>query len=162
LPVAAPWLEHLRGSGEVLIQVQAGAPIFLALVVQDLERSVRFYRDVLGMEEIKQVIVSDEKASKGRFAAKGFRFRTFRTGPLALKLVEVKTAPASTRGLVDSHTGVRYIAFVVDDLDTTYRQLRDRRVEFASAILPAESDQGVGRLVFFRDPDGNLLELYGD
>lgn len=144
------------------MQVQTGAPIFLALVVQDLERSIRFYRDVLGMEEIKQVTVSDEKASMGGFAARGFRFRTFRTGPLALKLVEVRGAPASTRGLVDSHTGVRYIAFVVDDLDATYRQLRDRGVRFESAILPAEPDQGVSRLVFFRDPDGNLLELYGE
>lgn len=144
------------------MHVQAGAPIFLALVVTDLERSVRFYRDVLGMEEIKQVMVSDEKALKGRFGAKGFRFRTFRTGPLALKLVEVKTAPASTRGLVDSHTGVRYIAFVVDDLDATHQTLKSRGIEFLSDILPAESEQGVSRLVFFRDPDGNLLELYGD
>jgi catechol 2,3-dioxygenase-like lactoylglutathione lyase family enzyme len=144
------------------MQVQNGAPIFLALVVRDIDRSVAFYRDTLGMQEVKQVVVPGEKSARGRFANKGFRFRTFRLGPLALKLVQVEGAPADTRGLVDTHTGVRYIAFAVDDIDATYRQLLARGVEFASDILPPEPEAGIGRLVFFRDPDGNLLELYGD
>ncbi|MDE0059051.1 MAG: VOC family protein [Defluviicoccus sp.] len=144
------------------MEIQDSAPIFLALVVRDLERSIGFYRDVLGMEEIKRVDVSDAKAAKGGFAKRGFRFRTFRMGPLALKLVAVEGEPATTRGLVDDFTGVRYIAFAVDDIDAVARQLADRGVEFASEILPPEPDQGVARLVFFKDPDGNLLELYGD
>lgn len=143
------------------MKLKAEAPIFLALVVRDLERSVRFYRDVLGMEEIKQVVVPDAKAAAGKFAAHGFRFRTFRLGPLALKLVEAAGTPAAADGLVDSHAGVRYIAFVVDDLDAAHRELEARGVRFLSPILPPEPDQGVDRLVFFRDPDGNLLELYG-
>ncbi len=144
------------------MEIQRDAPIFLALVVRDLDRSIGFYRDVLGMEEIKRVEVSDEKAATGGFAKRGFRFRTFRMGPLALKLVQVKGEPVSTRGLVDDFTGVRYIAFAVDDIDAMTRQLEDRGVAFASEILPPEPDQGVARLVFFHDPDGNLLELYGD
>lgn len=144
------------------MKVQEGAPIFIALVVKDVERSVKFYRDLLGMQEVKQVDVPDAKSAAGRFAHKGFGFRTFRLGPLALKLVQVKGSPAETRGLVDTHNGVRYIAFVVDDLDATYQELTARGVEFASAILPPEPDAGIARLVFFRDPDGNLLELYGE
>jgi glyoxylase I family protein len=144
------------------MQVRAGTPIYLALVVRDLERAVRFYRDMLGMDEIKHVVVSDEKVLEGGFAAKGFRFRTFRLGPLALKLVEVQGAPSDTAGLVDSHTGVRYISFVVDDVAAARRELEGRGVKFMSATLPPEPGQSVARLVFFRDPDGNLLELYGD
>ena len=144
------------------MEIQRDAPIFLALVVEDLERSIAFYRDVLGMEEIKRVVVSDEKAVRGGFSARGFRFRTFRAGPLALKLVEVKGKPQPTQGLVDSHRGVRYIAFTVDDIDAVHKRLSEAGVEFSSDILPPEPDQGVGRLVFFHDPDGNLLELYGD
>jgi catechol 2,3-dioxygenase-like lactoylglutathione lyase family enzyme len=143
------------------MRLKAQTPIFLALVVRDLDRAVRFYRDVLGMEEIKHVVVSDQKAAAGGFAARGFRFRTFHLGPLALKLVEVQGAPAPVDGGVDSHTGVRYIAFVVDDLAAAHRELETRGVRFLSPILPPEPDQAVDRLVFFRDPDGNLLELYG-
>ena len=144
------------------MKLQQDAPMFLALVVEDLDRSVRFYRDTLGMEEIKRIAVSDEKATRGGFSTRGFRFRTFRSGPLALKLVEVKGNPAPTQGLVDSHRGVRYIAVAVEDIDATHRHLVEAGVVFASDILPPEPDQGVGRLVFFHDPDGNLLELYGD
>jgi catechol 2,3-dioxygenase-like lactoylglutathione lyase family enzyme len=81
------------------------------------EQMVRFYRDVLGMTEIKHVTVSDDKAVKSRAADHGFEFRIFTLGPLALKLVTVQTDPTSTAGAVDSHIGVRYLAFVVDDLD---------------------------------------------
>jgi catechol 2,3-dioxygenase-like lactoylglutathione lyase family enzyme len=144
------------------MKLQDGAPVFVALVVGDLERSVAFYRDTLGMTEVKQVVVGDDKARTGKFSARGFRFRTFRLGPLALKLVETKGAPAETRGLVDSHRGVRYIAFAVEDIDATCRELSSRGVEFASDVLAPEPESGVARLVFFRDPDGNLLELYGD
>jgi catechol 2,3-dioxygenase-like lactoylglutathione lyase family enzyme len=144
------------------VKVQEGAPIFIALVVKDIDKSVAFYRDILGMKEIKEVVVPDKKSVEGRFANQGFNFRTFRLGPLALKLINVQGAPAETRGLVDTHRGVRYIAFVVDDLDATYKELRERGVEFASNILPPEPEAGIARLVFFRDPDGNLLELYGE
>jgi len=81
---------------------------------------------------------------------------------LALKLVEVAGKPAPTQGLVDTHMGVRYIAFAVEDIDAVHQQLAEAGVEFSSEILPPEPDQGIGRLVFFQDPDGNLLELYGD
>lgn len=142
------------------MKLHEGAPIYLALVVADLDRAVTFYRDVLGMVEIKAVDVSGAKARKGGFADAPFSFRTFALGPLALKLVTVQGSPRSTRGLVDDFTGVRYISFVVDDLDRTQRELHERGVEFLSEILPREPEQSVGRLVFFRDPDGNLLELY--
>ena len=125
------------------MQVQADAPIFLALVVQDLERSVEFYQDLLGMEEIKRVVVSDEKAVKGGFSAKGFRFRTFRKGPLALKLVEVEGEPTPTQGLVDTHTGVRYIAFAVDDIDAVHKTLQNAGVAFA--VRRAAARTGPGR-----------------
>lgn len=143
------------------MKMREGTQLFLALAVSDLERSVHFYRDVLGMEEVKSVTVSDEKASAARCSQLGFRFRIFSLGPLALKLVELKKEAAPVQGLIDDFLGVRYIAFVVEDLDATYRELQEKGVEFLSPIMDPEPENNIERLVFFRDPDGNLLELYG-
>src|SRR5947209_9242320 len=51
--------------------------------------------------------------------------------------------------------GLRHIAIAVDAFDTAYEQLRSSGVEFRGE--PYEN-QG-NRLVFFADPDGNLLHL---
>ena len=52
--------------------------------------------------------------------------------------------------------GFTHLAFEVDDVDATYAELLSKGVEFH--IEP----KGVGdiRLAFFRDPDGNDLELF--
>lgn len=143
------------------MKMREGTQLFLALAVSDLDRAVGFYRDVLGMSEVKSVTVSDQKATASACSELGFSFRIFSLGPLALKLVELKKEADPVQGLIDDFLGVRYIAFVVEDLDATYADLQSRGVEFLSPIMPAEPENNVERLVFFRDPDGNLLELYG-
>jgi glyoxylase I family protein len=52
-------------------------------------------------------------------------------------------------------SGLRHIAFSVDDFDRTYSELRSRGVRFEEK--PVELP-GM-RLFFFRDPDGNFLHL---
>ncbi|KAA3636632.1 MAG: VOC family protein [Armatimonadetes bacterium] len=143
------------------MKMRSDTQLFLALAVSDLERAARFYRDVLGMVEIKSVTVSDDKAATSACSERGFRFRIFSLGPLALKIVQLKKEAAPTSGLIDDYLGIRYVAFVVEDLDTTHAELQELGVEFLSPIMPAEPGNDIERLVFFRDPDGNLLELYG-
>lgn len=144
------------------MRMRTGTQIFLALAVQDIDAAIAFYRDVLGMEEVKSVVVSDDKAERSGASALGFQFRIFSLGPLALKLVELKKDAEPVAGALDDFYGVRYIAFVVEDLDETYRSLQAKGVQFLSDILPAEPEANIQRLVFFRDPDGNILELYGE
>lgn len=51
--------------------------------------------------------------------------------------------------------GIRHIALAVDDFDAAYQQLQSNGIKFEGKPY---SNQG-NRLVFFRDPDGNLLHL---
>ncbi len=51
--------------------------------------------------------------------------------------------------------GLRHIALAVDDFDAAHSKLREQGIHFEGE--PYEN-QG-NRLVFFRDPDGNLLHL---
>ena len=51
--------------------------------------------------------------------------------------------------------GLRHVALAVDDFDAAYSKLKEQGARFEGE--PYEN-QG-NRLVFFRDPDGNLLHL---
>ncbi|HZQ51520.1 MAG TPA: VOC family protein [Bryobacteraceae bacterium] len=51
--------------------------------------------------------------------------------------------------------GLRHIAISVENFDTAYRQLQSQGVKFEGEPYNNEGN----RLVFFSDPDGNLLHL---
>lgn len=51
--------------------------------------------------------------------------------------------------------GLRHIALAVDDFDAAYSKLRGQGIKFEGEPY---TNQG-NKLVFFRDPDGNLLHL---
>ena len=143
------------------MQLKANTRAYIALAVRDLEESLRFYTDVLGFERIKEVVVSDEKARKGGFSKNGFEFTTVANGPFALKLVTTNAEAASTAGVVDDFLGIRYLGLEVEDFDGTIAALRENGVEFLSEPFGAEGGNNIPPLVFFRDPDGNLLEIAG-
>lgn len=51
--------------------------------------------------------------------------------------------------------GMRHIAISVDDFDAAYQQLQGQGVKFEGEPYNNEGN----RLVFFKDPDGNLIHL---
>lgn len=51
--------------------------------------------------------------------------------------------------------GLRHVAIEVDDFDAAYRQLMEQGIRFEAEPYENEGN----RLVFFKDPDGNLLHL---
>ena len=64
--------------------------------------------------------------------------------------------PAIDLGLAD-RIGFRHLAFAVTDIETTVRRLQGHGVEFLSPIQTWEKTGK--KLVYFRGPDGILLEL---
>jgi catechol 2,3-dioxygenase-like lactoylglutathione lyase family enzyme len=57
------------------------------------------------------------------------------------------------------HTGLARLAMQVDDIEAEYTRMRDRGVEFISEPAPILLGATAIKIVFFRDPDGTLLEL---
>jgi catechol 2,3-dioxygenase len=115
------------------------------LKVADLERSLAFYRDVLGFE------VTQRLGPQAAFlSAGGYHHH------LGLNTWESAggrpPAPGST-GLY--HTAILYPtrALLADAL---------RRVLAAGIELEGASDHGVSEAIYLRDPDGNGVELYWD
>ncbi|HEY7197448.1 MAG TPA: VOC family protein [Gaiellaceae bacterium] len=134
------------------------------LTVRDLERSVAFYRDVLGME----IVFEQEKEGGYLASIVGYPGAHVRMAHLAfpgdstrMELFEyVSPAPRGEAG-EPRDVGVTHVCLVVDDLAETHRRLTEAGVDFYSE--PVEVDTGAnagGKGVYLRDPDGITLELF--
>jgi predicted enzyme related to lactoylglutathione lyase len=108
------------------------------ILVDDLDRARRFYRDVLEL---------DEKSAGPDWAVFGIDGRDI--------ILETVAADDPERMLVGRLLAV---SFTVDDIDEAYRNLVARGVSFPT---PPQVQPWGGILAFPRDPDGNILTLVG-
>lgn len=104
------------------------------IMVSDMDRSVRFYRDTLGL--------------KLRFQSPDWT--EFDMGSTTLALHGgAKPAPAPSR---EHFAGTASIGFNVDNLDKTCEELKAKG---ARMVMPPTEREGEGiRLAVFTDPDG--------
>ncbi len=70
-------------------------------------------------------------------------------------MIEVIPAQGDRNEATRQTPGLRHIAIAVDDFDAAHAELQRKGVTFDG---DAYTNQG-NRLVFFQDPDGNLLHL---
>lgn len=136
-----------------------------SLFVTDLDRSIAFYCDVLGFE-----LLNAEKARGGAFMDQvcnhpgtAHDLALVRLGDFVVELIVPLSPPGQ---LSDANTldhGIARIGFEVEEIEETVAALRARGVRFMSevATLPTEGVKHYagGKAVFFRDPDGIILEL---
>lgn len=115
------------------------------LKVADLERALRFYRDVLGFEVTQRMGDSAAFLSAG-----GYHHH------IALNTWESYGGTAPAAGT----TGLYHVAIVYPTRAELGGALR-RLVE-ANVPLQGAADHGVSESLYLRDPDGNGVELYRD
>lgn len=115
------------------------------LKVADLERSLTFYRDLLGFEETARIGDDAVFLSTG-----GYHHH------LALNTWRSKGGTPPPPG----HTGLFHAAFLYPDR-AALAQVTGR-VLAAGYTLEGASDHGVSEAVYLSDPDGNGVELYWD
>jgi catechol 2,3-dioxygenase len=115
------------------------------LKVADLDRSLRFYRDVLGFE------VTQGYGQDAVFlSAGGYHHH------IGLNTWESKGGPSPAPG----STGLYHVAI----LYPTRAELADalRRLSQTGIPLTGAADHGVSEALYLNDPDGNGVELYWD
>jgi lactoylglutathione lyase len=125
-------------------------------VVTDLERSKRFYQEVLGFRFWYEISPPDESTAKlcSLEPPLGVTASYLTLDGFVLELMHYSapgaTAPFRARTMADP--GLTHLSISVEDVPATAK----KAVEYGGAIVE-ESDIGVA--VFIRDPDGQLLEL---
>ena len=138
----------------------------VGLTVSDMDRSVEFFSKVLAFEKVSDVEVAgqDYERLQGLFGLRA-RIVRMKLGDESIELTEYLT-PRGRPIPVDSRSNDRWfqhIAIIVSDMDRAYTWLREHKVEHASSgpqLLPAWNPNAGGIAAFyFRDPDGNHLEV---
>jgi lactoylglutathione lyase len=115
--------------------------IYTGILVRDMDRAIRFYRNLLGMKLL-------------------FRSRIRETGGEVAWLKSKNSSQILELNWYGSRRWygpdkLDHLAFEVDNADKTYRQLIRRGVK--SAMKPF--DEGRWRLAFVKDPDGAWIEI---
>jgi catechol 2,3-dioxygenase-like lactoylglutathione lyase family enzyme len=154
----------LAGSARADGPVEAVASV--SITVSDMDRSLAFYEDVLTFEKVSEVEVEGD-AYERLMGVFGLRMRVarLRLGSEFIELIEVLT-PQGRPIPVDSRSNdgwFQHVAIIVSDMDRAFAWLRQHDITYASPApqrLPDwNPDAGGIEAFYFKDPDGNTLEI---
>ena len=132
-------------------------------VVEDLERSVAFYADVLGMriatrmdrqgETINQILGFPNAHIKGAFLDKEEGHQ--------LELIQYISPTGGRARFERNDLGASHLAFFVEDLDRFYAETSQKGLRFNNPPASQFDDQGrvSMKACYAQDPDGNWLEF---
>lgn len=145
----------------------------LALVCKDMERTVRFYRDILGMPLVKTIDLPEGGGQHFFFDIGNgdcLAFFWFPGAPEAQPGISSPKALPGVGSLVTAHGSMNHIAFDVpaERFDAYCETLKARGVELSPVLNHDDSKYQVSRevtdrvfvrSVYFFDPDGVCLEF---
>ncbi|WP_026629928.1 SMU1112c/YaeR family gloxylase I-like metalloprotein [Dyadobacter alkalitolerans] len=118
----------------------------IAIICSDYEKSKHFYTDILGFEIEREVYRSERDSYKLDLSL---------NGQYIIELFSFPSPPK--RPSRPESTGVRHIAFQVDDIEPAIVQLRKKGIVTEAVRV----DEFTGKkFTFFADPDDLPIELY--
>ncbi|MBC5772744.1 VOC family protein [Pontibacter sp. KCTC 32443] len=118
----------------------------IAVICSDYERSKAFYTSILGLTIIREVYRQQRQSYKLDLAL---------NGQYILELFSFPNPPA--RPSRPEATGLRHLAFEVDDLEETVKTIQEKGV----SAEPIRTDEFTGkRFTFISDPDELPIEFY--
>jgi catechol 2,3-dioxygenase-like lactoylglutathione lyase family enzyme len=138
----------------------------IGMTVENMERSIKFYSDVLSFEKISDMEVRGEPYEKlvGIFGVR-LRIVKMRIGNEFIELTEYLT-PKGKPIPMDSRSNdhwFQHIAIVVGDMDKAYQHLRNHNIKHVSTApqtIPDWNKAAAGiRAFYFRAPDDHNLEI---
>ncbi|MBU16513.1 MAG: hypothetical protein CL725_02275 [Chloroflexi bacterium] len=132
-------------------------------VVKDIEASIKFYAEVLGMriagrteregEFVEQVLAFPGAHIKGGFVDMGDGHQ--------LELIQYLSPASGENHLHRNDLGASHLAFFVDDLDAFYQETSQKGIKYNNPPASMFDDDGKlsRKAAYAQDPDGNWLEF---
>lgn len=138
----------------------------VGVTVSDIDRSIGFYRDTVGLEYLGRAVMQGESADR-LFGTRDCcvdvaYLRRGRVECPPLELIHFRGTDAGNGTAELQRRSISEICFATDDIWSEYDRMRALGVEFISEPQPFDfTEEGFGRslAVYFRDPDGIIMEL---
>jgi catechol 2,3-dioxygenase-like lactoylglutathione lyase family enzyme len=136
----------------------------VGITVKDLDASIRFYHDLLGLpfsNEPSPWFGAPELGPAVGVPGAALRQVSLLVGDTTLELLEYKSPPSATSApLASNNQGASHVAFYVDEIEATKAELEAKGINFFSDVNVVDEGVLAGwRWVYFADPDGYPLEL---
>ena len=132
----------------------------IALSVSDLDQSIGFYRDLLGMEVVEIIECPPEQGLGNVVGIPGCsaRIAKLKSGQTILELFEYlkprgRQIPSD---YTQANIGLTHVGFASSNIHSDYKKLREHGVKFYSE--PIEYRPNVWN-VYFYGPDGETCEI---
>lgn len=139
--------------------------IFVGSVVTDLEKSVDFYTNIIGMKKTGSFSVDAEKAKElGLTNGKKIDVTVLKLedSPKAneWKLMSFGTKTGHKKpAYLDDDTGMQYITILVNHLDPIMKRIEKNNIKILSG-KPSKLEEN-RFFILIQDPDGTFIELIG-
>lgn len=170
LCLAGAWVVSANQASPTAESTFASEVIDLGMVVSDINKSAKFYKDVLGFEEIDGFgVPAAFAADAGLTNSLPLEIRVLVLGKgekaTKLKLMQLKTSPGARvdNTFIHSSYGFRYLTISVKDVNAAVARAEKagaKPIAKCPVPLPEGFPAGLA-LANYRDPDGNLVELVG-
>lgn len=143
----------------------AKSAISVGVVVENLDKSLEFYKDVVGMQEVREFSVDSEKATKmglsdgERFDVKVLKLEnTEQAAEWKLMSFNNRTSH-KTKKYIPDENGIRYITIFVKSMSPLLERIKKHNVKTLGET-PVMLDE-TRQFVLIQDPDGNFVEFIG-
>jgi catechol 2,3-dioxygenase-like lactoylglutathione lyase family enzyme len=135
----------------------------ISVTVSDLDRSLAFYRDTLGMKEVERHLLEGETISKmaGKpdVAMQVVRLAAPETPGILLDLQQYLRPEGKVSDAKLGDAAHAPFCFGVPDVWAAYNELSEKGIEFVSEPVSFDLDWAILHVVFMKDPDGFIVEL---
>lgn len=133
----------------------------MSFTVSDLDRSVKWYQETLGLELIS--LDNRDAAFSSRVTGipgAELRIAYLKAPNCAVELIQYLSPKGAVIDTRTCNIGSAHVCFIVDDFPAMVDRLRAARVVFGGlpSIVPAGPNIGRG-VLYFEDPDSNTVEI---